>query len=95
METTGTLSSVEFGVHYFYLPVCQLMQCYRYIEHLLHLGAGYVLSHIIPVPSAKINGTRNDNEDDESSGDDSSDDDSGAVTPGALCKIIGLIKQVC
>ena len=95
METAGTLSSVEFGVHYFYLPVCQLMQCYRCMEHSLHLGAGHVLSRIIPVSSAKINGTRNDNEDNESSGDDSSDDDSGAVIPGALRKIMGLIKQVC
>lgn len=64
------------------------------MEHSLHLGAGHILSRVIPAPSAKINGTRNDNEDDESSGDDSSDDGSGAVTPGALRKMMGLIKQV-
>jgi len=94
METTGTLSSVEFSAHYFHLPVRQLMQCYRCMEHSLHLGAGHVLSHIVPVPTRKTNDTRNEDEDDGLSSDDSSTDESGAITPGALHKMMGLIKQV-
>jgi len=94
METTGTLSSVEFGVHYFHLPVHQLIQCYRCMEHLLHLGAGHVLSHIVPVPTKKTNDTRNEDEDDGLSSDNSSTDESGAITLGALHKMMGLIKQV-
>ena len=94
METTGTLSSIEFGTHYFHLPVHQLMQYYRCMEHSLHLGAGHVLLHIIPVPTRKTNNTRNEDEDDGLSSDNSSTDESGAITPGALHKMMGLIKQV-
>ena len=69
METAGTLSSIEFGVHYFHLPVHQLMQYYRCMEHSLHLRAGHVLSHIVPVPTRKTNNTRNEDEDDGLSSD--------------------------
>jgi hypothetical protein len=64
------------------------------MEHALHLAAGHVLSCIAPAPTAKKNSTGIDNEDDELSADGSSADDSGRVIPGALRKMLELIKQV-
>ena len=64
------------------------------MEHSLHLAVGHVLSCISPAPIVKKKSTGIDNEDDELSADDASADDSGRVIPGALRKMLELIKQV-
>ena len=70
------------------------MQCHRCMEHSLHLAVSHILSCVSPAPAAKKTSTGIDNEDDELSADDASADDNGRVIPGALRKMLELIKQV-
>jgi hypothetical protein len=63
------------------------------MEHSLNLGVTHILSCITPMHTGKIDGTSNDNDNDKSLAGDTSDD-CGDVIAGALCKLIGLIKQV-
>ena len=96
METTGTLSSVEFGAQTIYLLFRQLISYRSCMEHSLHLAAGHVLSCITPVHTRKPHRARNDDgDDDDESVGGATDDEASAVLSHALRKLLGLIKQVC
>jgi hypothetical protein len=63
------------------------------MEHSLNLRVTHILSQITPMCTGKMDGTSNEDEDDKLLAGDTSDDH-GDVIAGALCKLIGLIKQV-
>jgi len=71
----------------------QTHSCHSCIEHALHLAAGHLLSNVTPIHIGETHGACNDDKGDELLGDDASSDDS-VITPGALRKLMGLIKQV-
>jgi len=64
------------------------------MEHSLHLAASHFLSCITPTQRVKTYEGGNNNKDDESSDDDDACDDPSAIATEALCKLLGLIKQV-
>ncbi len=68
----------------------QLISYRSCMEHLLHLAAGHVLSHITLAHKARIN----DENDETSAGTATSNECSANISQG-LCKLLGLIKQVC
>ena len=97
METTGTLSSIEFGAWSYYFLFYQLISYHSCMEHLFHLAACHVLSQITPMRTEKRPLATIDNEDDNyniSVGNAISDDCSTILSQG-LGKLLGLIKQVC
>ena len=63
------------------------------MEHSLNLGVRHVLSRITPMRTGKTDGASNNDDNDKSLAGDTSDD-RGNVIAGALCKLMGLIKQV-
>ncbi len=70
------------------------------MEHMLHLAAGHVLSHITPVCTEKTCGARNDDNDDDDNDNDetyagtASSDNCSSIISNAVRKMLGLIKQV-
>jgi len=64
------------------------------MEHALHLAAGHVLSRITPVDTQTHDATKDDKGDKSLAGVAGSDDPT-AIVSNALCKLLGLIKQVC
>ncbi len=68
------------------------------MEHVLHLAAGHVLSHITPVHTEKTRRARNNNNDDNDNNKTyagtASSDNCSTIISNATCKMLGLIKQV-
>jgi hypothetical protein len=65
------------------------------MEHLLHLAAGHVLSHITPVYTEMTCKATNNEENDETSAGGATSDECSPIIATGLQKLLGLIKQVC
>ena len=97
METAGTLSSSEFGVHCFFSHFHQLISSCSCMEHSLHVAVGHILSSITPVDAEKTrkaDDNDNDNDNDEFSAGAATFDNCSAMLSHALRKLLGLIVQI-
>jgi hypothetical protein len=70
------------------------------MEHVLHLAAGHVLSHIAPVRTEKTHGARNNDDNNNNNNDKetyagaASSNNCSTMISNAIHKMLGLIKQV-
>ena len=97
MVTAGTLSSVKFGAQSFYsacIFASSVLMYHSCMEHSLHLAAGHALSCITPMHTTKKHSAGKDNKEDGSSAGVVASDNGSAIISHALCKLLGLIKQV-